>query len=281
MRGSVYRANIGVLAVDTTQRPRIFVNNRQLPDEANGRYTAAAGSTGKYDVRGYVEMPQGDGSLIKRDFSTQYYVVEPTAIVAPVLMRVLYAGYNNDISISVPGTPSQNVSATSSNGNLTAKGNDIWTVNPKLGTDAVITVTAKMPDGRTQEMGRITFRVRPLPDPTPYLNITNPDGNRERYKGGGRPIAKAALVAVDALSAAIDDGILDQPFTVVRFDLMRFDNRGFSSTLPSNGAYFTQQQKDAIRETERGKILFIRGIEVQSPAGDRRTLNAPMEIRVN
>jgi gliding motility-associated protein GldM len=227
-------------------------------------------------------MPQSDGSFITRDFSTEYYVIEPSATIAPVLMNMLYAGIDNDIRIAVPGVAGQNVSATISNGTLTQKGNGIWVAKPRLGSDAVITVTAKM-GGSSQalKMGERSFRVRALPDPAPYLNITNPDGNKSRYKGG-TPIAKNALVAVDALNAAIDDGILDQPFTVVRFDLVKFDALGLQMTTPSNGANFTQQQKDdVIRGAQRGQTLLIRGIVVRSPAGDERTLTAPMEIRIN
>jgi len=196
-------------------------------------------------------------------------------------MNVLYAGIENEIRIAAPGVPNQNVSATISNGTLTQKGNGIWVAKPSLGSDAVITVTARM-NGSSQslKMAETSFRVRPLPDPTPYMNITDPDGNKARYKGS-RPIAKAALVAVEALSAAIDDGILDQPFTVVRFELIKFDKMGFSSSTPSNGANFTPQQKDVIRDSQRGQSLLIRGIVVRSPAGDERTLTAPMEIRIN
>ena len=281
MRGSSYKAQIGMLAQDSTQRPRIFVNNRQLPDEANGRYVAGAGSTGTFQVRGYVEMPQSDGSFMTRNFSTEYYVMEPSATVAPVLMNMLYAGIDNDIRIGVPGAVDQNVSAMISNGTLTKKGNGIWVAKPQLGSDAVITVTARM-SGSTQslKMAETPFRVRALPNPTPYLSITNADGNKERYKGG-TPLVKAALIAVDKLSAAIDDGILDQPFAVLRFDLVKFDRLGLRTTTPSDGANFTSQQKDVIRDTQRGQTLLIRGIVVRSPAGDDRTLNAPMEIRIN
>jgi gliding motility-associated protein GldM len=280
MRGSAYRAHIGLLAQDSTQRPRVFVNGRQLPDEANGLYTATAASTGTFQVKGYIEMPQSDGSFVRKEFSTQYYVVAPSATVAPVLMNVLYAGIDNDIRIAVPGIAGQNVSAAISNGTLTAKGNDIWTANPRYGSDAVITVTARMSDGRTQEMAKNTFRVRQLPDPTAYLNITNPDGNKVRYKGG-TPISKAALVAVEALSAAIDDGILDIHFTVLRFDLVKFDALGLRMTTPSSGATFTSQQKDAIRSAQRGQTMLISGVVVRGPDGIERTLNAPMELRIN
>ena len=279
MRGSSYKANIGVLAKDTTQRPRIFVNGKQLPDEADGRYVAGTGSTGTFQVKGYVEMPQGDGSFMTREYSTEYYVIEPSATVAPVLMNMLYAGIDNDIRIAVPGVANQNVSATISNGSLTSKGNGIWVAKPQLGSNAVITVTARM-GSQTLKMAEASFRVRRLPAPTPYLNITNPDGNKDRYKGG-TPISRATLVAVDALNAAIDDGILDTPFTVLRFDLVKFDSMGFSSTVSSNGANFSQQQKDIIRAAQRGHTLLIRGIAVRGPDGAESTLTTAMELRIN
>ncbi|MDR0866208.1 MAG: gliding motility protein GldM [Candidatus Symbiothrix sp.] len=281
MKGGVYRAEIGISAKDSTKRPKIFVNGSFLPDEAEGLYVAGAGSTGTFQVKGYVEMTGRDGSSFQEPFSTEYFVVQPSATIAPVLMNVLYAGIANDIQIAVPGIASQNVSANISNGTLTSKGNDIWVATPKYGSDAVITVTAKMSGGRgAQEMGRTTFRVRQLPDPTPYLNITNAEGNKVRYKGG-TPLAKAALISVDALSAAIDDGILDQPFTVLRFELQRFDSMGFAIITSSDGPRFSAQQKDAIRGMQRGQTLLIRGIVVRGPEGIDRTLNAPMEIRIN
>ena len=280
MRGGSYRASIGLLAQDTTQRPKIFVNGKQLPDDANGIYSVGTSSTGTFPIKGYVEMPRGDGSFFRQEFSTEYFVVQPSATIAPVWMNVLYAGVENEVQIAVPGVASQNVSASISNGSLTHKSNDIWIANPRYGSDAIITVTAKMAGGRSQEMAKQTFRVRPLPDPTPYLNITNADGNKVRYKGG-TPLAKAALIAVDALSAAIDDGILDRPFTVLRFELQKFDSMGFAMTTSSEGARFSQQQKNVIRDMQRGQTLLIRGIVVRGPDGIERNLNAPMEIRIN
>lgn len=279
MRGTPYKARIGVMARDTTRTPTIFVNGSELKDK-EGRYVVSTGATGTFQVKGYVEMPGRDGSSFRQEFSTEYFVIQPSATIAPVWMNVLYGGVENEVQIAVPGVASQNVSASISNGTLTHKANDIWVATPKYGSDAVITVTARISGGSSQEMARTTFRVRQLPDPTPYLNITNADGNKTRYKGGV-PLAKAALVAVDALSAAIDDGILDRPFTVLRFELQRFDSMGFAITTASNGANFSAQQKDAIRGMQRGQTLLLRGIVVRGPDGIERTLNAPMEIRIN
>ena len=44
-------------------------------------------------------------------------VLKPTATVSATMMNVLYAGYDNPISISVPGVPGGQVQASIVNGN--------------------------------------------------------------------------------------------------------------------------------------------------------------------
>jgi gliding motility-associated protein GldM len=281
MRGVPYRAQIGLLAQDSTQRPKIFVNNHLLSDDANGLFVAGTGSTGTFPVSGYIEIPRSDGGSLRRDFSTQYFVIEPSATVAPVMMNVLYAGINNGVRIAVPGIPSQNVSAAMTNGSLTKESNDIWIAKPsQVGTDAVISVTAKMSDGRALEMARSTFRVRALPPPTAFLTVTDPNGNSIRYKGG-RPLAKAALVNVEATEAAIDDGLLNITFTVLRFELRTFGSLGETIRAASDGNHFSPQQKDLIRGLSRGKTVLISGIVTRGPDGIERTLDSPLEIIIN
>ena len=105
------------------------------------------------------------------------------ATISPTMMNVLYAGISNPISISVPGVPMTAVNATMTNGTLSRNG-DHWVALPgKVGTEAVISVTATL-DGRSQQVGSMTFRVRKLPDPTPYLAVKRtPQGNTVHYKG--------------------------------------------------------------------------------------------------
>lgn len=92
-------------AIDTTQRPAIYINGKQLPPENNGLYEFVCGSTGIFDFQGYLEVPRGDGSMTRHEFSSSYTVVEPSATISATLMNVLYAGIGNPISISVPGIP--------------------------------------------------------------------------------------------------------------------------------------------------------------------------------
>ncbi|MCL1934522.1 MAG: gliding motility protein GldM [Candidatus Azobacteroides sp.] len=275
--GGSYQADIVLSAQDSTQRPKIFVNDKYLPAEANGRYVVNAGSTGTFPVKGYIEMPQGDGSSRQYTFSTEYFVQEPSATVAPVLMNVLYAGIDNDIRIAVPGITGQNVMATMTNGSLTPKGNGIWVARPaKAGTEAIITVSAKMPDGRIQEMAKPNFRVRVLPDPKPYLTI---EGKALPFDGG--PLSKAELVGVNVAEAAIDDGILKMPFTVLRFEVSTTNDMGLTIRELSDGARFSDRQKALIRSLVRGKTVLIRGMVARGPDGSERTLKSPLEIIIN
>jgi gliding motility-associated protein GldM len=276
MRGSSYQADIGLFAQDSTQRPKIFVNGKYLPDEAKGRYVAGAGAAGAFSVSGYIEMQQGD-ILQKYPFSQQYFVQMPSATVAPVIMNILYAGYNMDVNIAVPGIADSNVSATMTNGTLTKKGNGIWVAKAQsAGAEAVITVSAKMANGNSQVMANSKFKVRPLPDPKPLLTIP---GRALPFDGGA--LSRADLANLSVAVAAIDDGILNIPFTVVRFEVSTTDNMGMTKRESSDGARFSERQKELLRASQRGKTILIRAMVVRGPAGDERTLRSPLEIIVN
>jgi gliding motility-associated protein GldM len=277
MKGSSYQADIVLAAVDTTKRPRVFVNGSYLSDDKNGHFVGGDGSPGTFPVKGYIEVPQSDGSVQKLSFDEQYFVQEPSATVAPSWMNVLYAGVDNEVRIAVPGVATQNVTATMSNGTLTSKGNGLWTAHPlKAGTDAIISVSAKSSDGRSQEMQKNTFRVRPLPDPKPYLTI---EGRTLPFDGG--VLSKPEVVSVTVAKAAIDDGILNIPFTVLKFDVRTTDNMGITVTQISDGANFSESQKSLLRGLPRGKNVYIRGMVVRGPDGVERTLKTPLEIIIN
>ncbi len=87
-------------AEDTTQRPRIVVEGQPLEAGEDGFFTLAAPRSGTFPVNGYVELIGNDGNVTRRDFSSSYSVIEPMATVAPTLMNVLYAGIDNEVSIS-------------------------------------------------------------------------------------------------------------------------------------------------------------------------------------
>ena len=209
---------------------------------------------------------------------SSYTVIEPMATVAPTLMNVLYAGIDNEVSISVPGVAPQEVSAEMSNGSLNRRGN-LWVARPlSAGTEAVITVTARMAGGETRRVATHTFRVRTLPDPTPYIEYRDAGGNPVIRKGGSIP--RTALLQSDGLQAAIDDGILHVPFRVTGFRTILLDAMGNAIPEVSDGSRFSARQQEQIRRLPRGSYFYISGIRAAGPDGPEREI-AVMELRVN
>lgn len=277
MRGGKYSADIVLAAVDTTQRPAIFVNGRQLP--ANTRtYEFMAGQTGTFTYSGYLDVTRGDGTTSRYPFQSDYTVIEPTATVSATMMNVLYAGINNPISISVPGVAQNAVSATMTNGSLTRSG-DHWNAHPtRVGAECVITVTATL-EGRSQTVSTSTFRVRKLPDPTAYVAYKDSKGNENHYKGS-KPFAKSLLLAANGLDAAIDDDLLNVHYSVVDFETIVFDSMGNAMPEKSAGSRFSERQKTSFRRLSRGKRFYITRIRAKGPDGIVRDLS-PMEVIVN
>jgi gliding motility-associated protein GldM len=277
VRGDKFSAHIVMAAVDTTQVPQIYIGGKEM-DLPNGLYETVTGRTGDFTLSGYIQVPNGDGDLIRRDFEQKYTVVDPSATVSADLMNVLYAGYNNPISVSVPGVPVNKVQATMSGGTLQPVGPGRYIARPTaVGQIVTITVTSTN-TGRTQQMGQYTFRVRRLPDPTPYIAMKDESGSPVRYKGGG--LSKGQLMSVDGIGAAIDDGILDIAFKVESFETVFFDNMGNAVPMVSDGANFSARQKDTFRKLQRNRRFYISRVNAVGPDGIQRKLNASMEVIV-
>lgn len=278
MRGGRYSANIVLAAIDTTQRPEIFVNGTRI-NNARGLYEFTVGAVGTHEFSGYIQVPRADGSVDRRPFKSSYTVIEPMATISPTMMNVLYAGIDNPISISVPGVPMNAVSATMSSGSLTRKG-DTWVARASnVGGEAVISVSATI-DGKPQTVGSMKFRVRKLPDPNPYLPVRDASGNVVNYKGTPRRITKGALMSAEGLGAAIDDDILNVTYSVVSFSTIFFDQMGNAIPELSAGSRFSERQKEQFRRLKPGKSFFISNIKAKGPDGITRDIS-PMEVAIN
>ncbi|MBQ0120342.1 MAG: gliding motility protein GldM [Bacteroidales bacterium] len=277
MRGTKYSANIVLAAVDTTQRPVVYINGHRLNND-RGLYEVGTGAAGNYDYSGYIEVMGRDGSVTKREFKSSYTVIDPLATVSATMMNVLYAGINNPISIAVPGVPENSISATMTNGTLTKSGNG-WIAHPtKVGAECEITVSAEM-DGQRTNVGSTKFRVRKLPDPMPFIAFKDANGNPSRYKGG-RPFPKATLLSARGVDAAIDDDILNIDYKVLSFETVFFDSMGNAIPELSSGSNFSERQLAAIRRLQHGKRFYISHVKAVGPDGITRDL-APIEVIIN
>ena len=276
MRGTKYKAQIVLAAIDTTQRPTVYVNGHALANN-NGIYEVGTGKAGKYDYSGWIEVLGRDGTVTRRDFKSSYTVIDPLATISATMMNVLYAGINNPISIAVPGVPQGSISATMTNGTLTKSG-DGWVAHPtKVGAECVISVTAEM-DGQRTSVGSTTFKVRKLPDPSPFITYKDANGQTNRFKGG--KFSKALLMDAKGLDAAIDDDMLNIDYKVVSFETVFVDAMGNGIPEVSNGSQFSERQKNRMRGLQRGKFFLIRNVKATGPDGITRTISS-MDVTVN
>ena len=268
--GDLFKAQIVMAAVDTTQQPEIYVGGRRI----NGsQYQFTAGGVGEHSFGGYITMRDGSGNTIRREFTQKYTVVGPSATVSADLMNVLYAGYDNPISISIPGVPLSSVSASMDGGSFRSIGMGRYIARPSaVGKDVTINV-ASNDNGRSRQMGKYTFHVRKLPNPTAYLQI-----GTTRFREGG--LSKQSLMSINTLNAAIDDGILDIQFRVTGFETVFFDNMGNAVPMASNGAHFSDRQRDTFRKLSRNKRFYIANITAVGPDGISRKLTGSMQVIV-
>ncbi|ROT16478.1 gliding motility protein GldM [Muribaculaceae bacterium Isolate-105 (HZI)] len=277
MRGSRYSADIVLAALDTTARPVMVIGGRRY-EPGVARYEFTPAESGEFTLKGSLEVPLGDGSVATHPFESGYTVIEPTAAVSATMMNVLYAGIDNPIEIAVPGATTEQVTATMTGGQLTRNAGH-WNARPDAKASEAIIKVSVNGHGAVQPVATHTFKVRQLPDPSAYIAVGSADGRTERYKGG-RPIAKASLLASKGLGAAIDDGVLDIDFKVQSFETVFFDSMGNALLEKSDGADFSRRQLEQFRRLSRGKRFFISRIKAIGPDGSERTLS-PVEVIVN
>ena len=250
--GERFNANIVMAAVDTTQQPEIYVNGMRV-NSSTGQYSFTAGGVGDHQFGGYILMRNAKGDVLRRDFLQKYTVIPApnTATVAADMMNVLYAGYQNPISISVPGVPANAVTATMSGGSFSSKGNGHFIAVPSaVGHDVSIHVTAR-DKGQTRTLPPFVFHVRKLPDPTAYIGL-----GTNRFRGGG--LSKASLMQANGIKAAIDDGLLDIEFKVLSFETVFFDNMGNAVPMASAGSMFSERQRDAFRNLPASMEIIVK-----------------------
>ena len=271
--GEQFSAHIVMAAVDTTQQPEIYINGSKVRGR-NGKYTFTAGGVGEHTIGGYILMRNAKGDVLRRNFMQKYEVISPPngATLAADMMNVLYAGYRNPMSVSVPGIPQNAVHVSMSGGTLSSTGNGHYIAVPAaVGKDVTFTVTAN-DKGKTHSYS-FAFRVRKLPDPTPYIAL-----GTDRFKGGG--MAKGQLMSINNLRAAIDDGLLDIEFKVTGFETVFFDNMGNAVPMASDGASFSARQRDAFRKLSRNRRFYISRVTAVGPDGIVRKLPSSMEVIV-
>ncbi len=260
MRGAKYSAQIILAAIDSTQRPEFYIGNERINDQ--GLYEVVATGSGERKYSGKIGVLSNTGEMDYLPFESSYTVGEPSATISNLDMNVMYRGYDNKFSVSVPGVSNDKVSVSATGASVTRSGGN-WIIKPGESSKEVkVTVSANM-DGKQQPMGSNTYRVKNLPTPSAFFVV----GGEAKLEGA---VAKKAASASDAIVEASygPDGILDINFKVVGFAM-----RVGSKIEESHSGSLTAAQRQLIQGMRSGESFIINSVRAVGPDGKEKRLN--------
>lgn len=278
MKGGKYSAQIILAATDSTKKPVITINGKNLEKD---RYEFVCGSVGTNKYSGTMTLTKKNGEEIVYPFTSEYTVGEPTATVSADLMNVLYAGFKNPISVSVPGVASSSIQISPSNCKSQTKTNTGWTIVPSVvGTPCNISVSATV-DGKSQHIATKTFRVKKLPDPLAMVEYTNAQGIKCRYRGFSfdKAIDKSRLITSRQIVAELNDSDLDVKYKVLEFALNYFDSMGNTLIEKTSGNQLNDKQLKIFREMTNRKSVYVNNVVALGQDGMKRNL-PPLEVKI-
>jgi gliding motility-associated protein GldM len=184
-------------------------------------------------------------------------------------LNIMYRGYENKFSISVPGVANDKVRINVSGATVRQQG-ALWIIKPgDNAKNVTISVTAEL-DGRMQPMGSREYRVKALPKPGAYFK----SGENE-YSDGN--ISRGALLnnSATVIASYGPDGLLDLPFQITSFKV------NINGTLTeARGNKFTREQLDRLSKLKMGAIVVITDIRAKGPDG-KETRLSPIPLSLN
>ncbi|NNE54769.1 MAG: hypothetical protein HKN32_02020, partial [Flavobacteriales bacterium] len=282
LRGDSFRAKVFLGAYDKNNQPSIYRNTDplsptdttvfeksedavklDLDENGFGMLTIPTNSmgVGKYKWNGIIEY-NGPEGIVEVPYTTPAFdVATPSLVVSPTKMNVFYRGLPNPIEVSVPGIAQEQLRVSCPGHNLT-KGSDGWVINPGKGKEAVISVSATMPDGSSQNMGKKDFRVKRIPDPVPKFAGKKPSDNT--VKAAEMKIAAGVRADMEAFD-------FDVKVTVKSFSMV-FIRDGQVIEKSSNSNRVTDEMKANMQKVRKGQKIYVEKIMVKMPDGTTRQL---------
>jgi gliding motility-associated protein GldM len=252
---------------ESTVPTNVVVNGNKVNIEKGmAMIKFGAGSIGEQKIGGKFTFME-DGKPIEIPIEGNYVVVpQPKeATISADKMNVVYRGVVNPMTISFAGISDNNVTA-SAPGLSKASAPGKYNMSPGQGTEAIISVTAKLPDGKTANSKK-TFRVKGIPAPVGAIG-----GEMYTVKG-----AKSRL-EVSQVTAKLPDFDFDVKLNVTSFT---FKVPGQAAVIVS-GDRVNAQCKAALARAGRGDVVTISDIKTQlvgSPIMLPRTAPVIFEIQ--
>lgn len=196
--------------------------------------------------------------------------VKGTILASDDMMNILYANYDNPVTMSIPGNLSSQISLLISNGSVRRISTNKAIIHPETTEETELSVY----NGKNNLVTRQVFKVRQLPPPSAYILMEN---GQRKYSGA---IPRKDILSATKVAAAIDDGTLDVTFDVVSFETVYFDSMGNGIMMLSYGNRFSERQLQAIRHLPHNRRLYLTKVHVLNPDGKERILDKTTELIV-
>ncbi|HOZ41930.1 MAG: gliding motility protein GldM [Flavobacteriales bacterium] len=276
--GSKYSADIFLGAYDDQNAPEVFIagpgarvdtakkeiigESIKLPmNGAMAKLEQVASGAGLRTVSGIIRYKPVGGEITTEVFTTEYEVAAPNLVVSPTKMNVFYRGVDNPVSISVSGYSDKDIVPSATNGSL-SKGSEGFIFRPGKESEALIGATVSNPDGSKKAMPGMKFRVKNVPNPSPYF--AGKSVNDENIK-------KAELTAAAGVIAKMENFEFDLKFEMVEYRVTMIVN-GVPLEKSVKGAAVSAEMKEMFQKAKPGQKVYIEGIKARGPDGTVRNL---------
>lgn len=265
-QGDSMDLKVMIAAYDSTDIPpiRFGVNDSTGENwkETTGAIPIVADASGEYKVNGQIGVKE-KGELNWKNWSFKYTVGKPSGAISLPEMNVLYRGYDNKVKGAVSGYTDYSLSM--SNGSIGKKG-DVYIAKPGGGREATISITGIAADGTKASVGKETFRVRNLPNPTIKLGSLW-DGDKA---------SAASVKAMTRLFAQYPPEIpLAAKFSVVKYTIKV---TGAPRSAAGTGSTLNGAAQSLIRQARPGSSIVIE-TDVRGPDGRIRRKNGVITVK--
>ena len=271
LQGDIYEADVFLAAEDTTQQPKIFINNREAEViDGKANYKVNTSEPGVFKWSGLIKYKTPGGVIRNYPFEQEYQVVKPSVTMSATRMNVFYLGIRNPFVIGGGAIPNEFLSATMTNGKIIKTG-DSYMIEPtaldEQGKRTKVTVYAEI-GGKRRVVGVSGWRVKQVPPPVAQIAGMS-----------GGDIRKERLLVEDGIMAVLVDFDFDFKYTVTQFEVQTSGVAGYVAIKKSNSNRFTAEQKDMLKRVKIQSIVYISNIKAIGDDGKTRNLD-PISFKI-
>ncbi len=268
VKGTKYTAQVILAAIDSTQTPEYYVNGQKLNN--NGVYEVIANNVGVQKITGKIGYMDQQGVMQYLPFEREYTVGEPTATISNTDLNIMYRGYDNPFSISVPGVSAHLLQVKCAQASIKQEGN-MWIIRPNADSSDKLEIEVYANIGGTAAlMGSQLYRVKNLPRPDAYFEINGVPTEDTRVPRAQLINPKNRIVASYGA-----DGLVQAKFEITGFQV----KLPTGASIQVKGDHFDAKALDAIKKLKQGNTVNLMYIKAKGPDGKEIQLRGlPIEL---